>query len=60
MPMQQREGYILPLLLLLLLGGKKAGQSAERPVQLMPHAGAQNYLRLNEPIHRLIETLVAD
>lgn len=31
----------------------ETGLSAERPVQLMPCAGAQNYLRLNDPIHSL-------
>lgn len=29
----------------------ETGMSAERPVQLMPCTGAQNYLRLNDPIH---------
>lgn len=31
----------------------ETGLSAERPVQLMPCTGAQNYLRLNDPIHSL-------
>lgn len=31
--------------------GRETGPSAERPVQLMPCTGAQNYLRFNDPIH---------
>lgn len=31
--------------------GEKQGRQQKAPVQLMPCIGAQNYLRLNDPIH---------